>query len=132
MWEQMGSFKSYKVSHLSKLSLNKDFATQAPASFALTISDEQTKKAEAAANWNEVSKIKKVTRQNDMQSTFYDHSGGVQRLSLMAKGDYNGDGIEDQLFYMENSVEGGSYSSAKAYIITRISPDAPVKLLKEI
>lgn len=132
MWEQMGSFKSYKVSHLSKLSLNKDFATQAPASFALTISDEQTKKSEAAANWNEVSKIKKVTRQNDMQSTFYDHSGGIQRLSLMAKGDYNGDGIEDQLFYMESSVEGGSYSSAKAYIITRMTPDAPVKLLKEI
>ncbi|MCP4272528.1 MAG: hypothetical protein GY781_11255 [Gammaproteobacteria bacterium] len=132
MWEKMGSFKTYKASHLSKLSLNKDFAKQAPASFALTISDEQTKKAEAAANWNEVSQIKKVSKQHDMQSTFYDHSGGIQRLSLMAKGDYNGDGIEDQLLYMENSVEGGSYSSAKAYIITRMSADAPLKLLKEI
>jgi len=132
MWESMGKFKPYKVSHLNKLSLNKNFATQAPARFALLISDEQAKKAEAASSWNDVSKIKKVTSHNELQSTYYDNTGGIQRLSLMAKGDYNGDGIEDQLLYMENSVEGGSYSSAKAYIITRISPDAPVKLIKEI
>ena len=67
-----------------------------------------------------------------MQSTYYDYSGSIQRLTLMAKGDYNGDGVEDQLLYMENSVEGGSYSSAKAYLITRMTADAPIKLLKEI
>lgn len=132
MWEHIGGFKPYKVSYLSKLGLNKDFAAQAPARFALLISDEQIKKADAAANWNAFSKIKKVQSHSEMQSTYYDNSGSIQRLTLMAKGDYNGDGIEDQLLYMENSVEGGSYSSAKVYIITRVSPDAPVKLLKEI
>jgi len=132
MWEQMASFKPYKISHMNKLSLNKEFAVLAPARFALLISNDQVKKAEAAASWNAVSKIKEVKAHSEMQSTYYDYSGSIQRLTLMAKGDYNGDGVEDQLFYMENSVEGGSYSSAKAYIITRMTVDAPIKLLKEI
>ena len=132
MWEQMASFKSYKISHMNTLSLNKEFAVQAPARFALLISNDQVKKAGAAASWNAVSKIKEVKSHNEMQSTYYDYSGSIQRLTLMAKGDYNGDGVEDQLLYMENSVEGGSYSSAKAYLITRMTADAPIKLLKEI
>lgn len=132
MWEQMGVFKSYNISYMDTLRLDKDFAAQAPARFALLISDDQTKQAEFAASWSEVSKIKAVKSLNNVQSTYYDYSGSIQRLTLMAKGDYNGDGIEDQLLYMENSVEGGSYSSAKAYIITRMMTDAPIKLLKEI
>jgi len=131
MWEYMGKFKSYKISHMNKLSLNKGFANLAPARFALLISNDQIKKAEAASSWNNVSKIKEVKPHSKVQSTYYDHSGSIQRLTLMAKGDYNADGIEDQLFFMENSVEGGSYSSTKAYIITRLTANGPIKLLKE-
>jgi len=130
MWEHMGKFKSYKTSHMNQLSLNKDFANLAPASFALMISDEQIKKAQAASSWNNASKIKQVKSHSKVQSTYYDHSGSIQRLTLMAKGDYNADGIEDQLLFMENSVEGGSYSSTKAYIITRLTANGPIKLLK--
>ena len=132
LWKHMAAFKAYKISHLGELPLNKDFAKQAPASLALVISDEQEKKVKMAASWNDFSKIKKVTSHSKTKSTFYDNSGGIQRLSLMAKGDYNGDGIEDRLLFMENSVEGGSYSSTNAYIITRVSPGAPITLLKEI
>jgi hypothetical protein len=132
MWAQMGKFKSYNVSFMDQLILNKNFATQVPAQFALSISNDDMKKALSAANWHEVSKIKEVKRTNAEEATYYDSSGSIQRLTLMAKGDYNADGIEDRLFFMENSVEGGSYSSSKVYIITRLTANGPITLLKEI
>jgi len=131
MWELMGEFKSYNVSFMDKLRLNKDFSAQVPAQFALLISNDDIKKAASAASWDDASKIKDVKSLNDEQATYYDRSGSIQRLTLMAKGDYNADGVEDRLLYMENSVEGGSYSSAKAYIITRITANGPIVLLKE-
>ena len=132
MWNEMSTFKSYSVSYMNDLSLNKDFSIKAPARFALLISDEEIKKAESAKSWNSVSQIKKVEHVNDMQAIYYDNTGGIQRLTLMAKGDYNGDGIEDRLLFMENSVEGGSYSSEYVYIITRTKADGPIILLKEM
>jgi len=132
MWKELETFKPYSVSYMNDLSLNKNFATKAPARFALLISDEEIKKAESAKSWNNVSQIKKVDPVNDMQSIYYDNTGGIQRLTLMAKGDYNGDGIEDWLLFMENSVEEGSYSTEYVYIITRTKADGPIILLKEM
>ncbi|VAW69117.1 hypothetical protein MNBD_GAMMA10-1716, partial [hydrothermal vent metagenome] len=105
MWKEMATFKPYSVSYMNDLSLNKDFATKAPARFALLISNEEIKKAESAKSWDSMSQIKKIDLVNDMRAIYYDSTGGIQRLTLMAKGDYNGDGIEDRLLFMENSVE---------------------------
>ncbi len=132
MWKEMATFKPYSVSYISDLSLNKNFAIKAPARFALLISNDDIKEAESAKSWNSMSRIKKVEPVNDMQAIYYDSTGGIQRLTLMAKGDYNGDGIEDRLLFMENSVEGGSYSTEYVYIITRTAADGPITLLKEI
>ena len=132
MWAELATFKPYSVSYMSDLSLNKDFATKAPPRFALLISNDDIKKAESAKSWNSMSQIKKVDPVNDMQAIYYDNSGGIQKLTLMAKGDYNGDGIEDWLMHMQNNVEGGSYSSTTLYIITRTKADGPITLLKEV
>ncbi len=40
MRKEMATFKPYSVSYMSDLSLNKDFATKAPAHFALLISND--------------------------------------------------------------------------------------------
>ncbi len=132
MWTELATFKPYSVSFMSDLSLNKDFATKAPARFALLISNDDIKEAESAKSWNSMSRIKKVELVSDVQAIYHDDSGGIQKLTLMAKGDYNGDGIEDQLLHMRNNVEGGSYSSTTLYIITHTKPDGPIILLKEI
>ncbi|VAW73843.1 hypothetical protein MNBD_GAMMA10-1885, partial [hydrothermal vent metagenome] len=118
MWKEMAAFKPYSISFMDNLSLNKAFATKAPARFALLISNEEIKKTGSASSWNSLSRISKVEPVSDLQAIYHDDSAGIQRLTLMAKGDYNDDGIEDWLLYMENSVEGGSYSSTAFYIIT--------------
>jgi len=132
MWKLVEKFKPYTTSFISELTFNQDFSLQVPARFALLISNDDIKKAESASNWNDMSKIKQVKSLNPKQAIFYDDSGSIQRLTLMAKGDYNADGIEDRLFFVENSVEGGSYSSTKIFIITRLSTDEPIRLLEEI
>jgi len=132
MWQQIGKFKPYSQSFMKEVKLNKEFASMVPASFSLQISNKQIAKAKSAASWNEASKIKKVETKSSHNATFYDDTGSIQRLTLMAKGDYNTDGIEDQLFFVENSVEGGSYSSTKAFIITRLTANGSLSLIKEI
>jgi hypothetical protein len=52
-------------------------------------------------------------------------------LILRAKGDYNGDGIEDMLLSTSNTVEGGSYHSVDYFILTRLSSEASFTLLKQ-
>jgi len=132
MWKKMAAFKPYGVSFMNDLSLNKDFSTKAPAHFALLTSNDEIKKSESAKSWNSMSQIKKVDPVNDIKAIYYDNTGGIQKLTLMAKGDYNGDGVEDWLMHMQNSVEGGSYSSTILYIITRTKADGPIILLKEV
>lgn len=131
MWQLIGKFKPYNQSFMYDVKLNKDFANIAPANFSLQISNNQLEK-KSSATWNAASKVINVDIRNDSSATFYDDSGSIQRLTLMVKGDYNSDGIEDQLYFVENSVEGGSYSSSKVFIVTRITADAPLSLLEEI
>lgn len=130
MWELQGHFKPYSQYYMGAFKLDKSFASHAPAQFGLVISNDDERKMQTASNWADFSKIKKVDMISDTQSTYYDYSGSIQRLNLMAKGDYNNDGIEDWLLLVENNVEGGSYSSTKVYVVTRISADANITLLK--
>jgi hypothetical protein len=68
---------------------------------------------------------------DETSAIFVDNSGGSQRLNIRAKGDYNGDGIEDMLLSTSNTVEGGSYHSVDYFILTRLSSEAPFTLLKQ-
>lgn len=132
VWNEMSLLTKSKISYLSSINVDRNFSNQAPPEFSLIISKDDERRLAKAKSWQEMSHIKNITQLNDDQAIYYDNSGGIQKLTLMAKGDYNQDGIEDAVLYMENSVEGGSYSSTHAYIITRLTAKAPYTLLKKI
>jgi len=132
VWYEMAKITSSKVSYISNIFSDSHFAEKAPPEFALIISRDDERRLAKAKSWQEMSKIQKVKKLNSDQAVYYDNSAGIQNLTLMAKGDYNQDGIEDAILYMENSVEGGSYSSTHAYIITRLAENAPYTLLKQL
>jgi hypothetical protein len=52
-------------------------------------------------------------------AVFVDSDGASQTLSVLARGDWNGDGIEDLMLKREISLEGGSYSAVGLALITR-------------
>lgn len=125
------NLKPSKVSYLNKVSLDKSFTQQAPAQLAMLISNEQIKKVANSKSWDDMSQIKSVKPLNQDQTIFYDDTDGQQKVTLIAKGDHNGDGVEDLLLYMENSVISGSYAAAHAFILTKKGEGKPLELLKQ-
>ena len=130
-WRDMGKLKPSKESFLSSFKHSLALPKQMPPELSLIISNDDERRLAKASSWEEMSHIKKVEPVNEGQAMYYDNSGGIQRLTIMAKGDYNQDGIEDMVLYMENSVEGGDYYSSYSYIVTRLAADAPYTLIKQ-
>ena len=128
----IGKLKPSHVSHIDAALLTDRLPDNAPPELALIISKDDERRLAKAESWQEISHIKKIEQLDEYQVIYYDNSGGIQKLALVAKGDYNQDGIEDVILYMENSVEGGSYSTDDAFIITRLSAQAPYTLLKQL
>ncbi|MCF2860799.1 hypothetical protein ABMY44_01305 [Pseudoalteromonas sp. Cnat2-41] len=127
-WQAMAKLEA---SHSSWINFThgKEVAKELPAEFALAISNDTVERVAQSEHWSDVTTIKKVEPASEDQAVYYDTDGSIQRLTLMAQGDYNGDGIEDAIFYMENGVDGGSYSSVNTYIVTRLQQGAPITLL---
>lgn len=130
--QEIAKFSSYSTTYFNDLKLDKGFATIAPADFAMIISKDDERKAKTAANWEAMSEIQKIEKRSSEETIFYDNSGGMQRVSLLAKGDYNGDDIEDIVLHVQNNVIEGSYSSVHAFIITRLEKEGMIKIIKKI
>jgi hypothetical protein len=56
--------------------------------------------------------------------------GYVSRVFEYARGDFDGDGIEDLLIRTEGELNGGTYQDNGVFLLTRTAPDAPLKTLK--
>jgi len=78
--------------------------------------------------WSQVIKITKIDKK-DAGHALYHNVGGSQELELVAKGDFNGDNIEDILLTSRDSVEGGSYSAIRLFMFTKLSNDGDIILL---
>jgi len=131
MWRVMSKLTSSDVSYLRGFEHNLNLPMKMPPELSLIISKDDERNLAKANNWEEMSHFKKVEPLNKDQAIYYDNSGGIQKLTVMAKGDYNNDGIEDMVLDMTNGVEGGSYSSTYGYVVTRLAADAPYTLIKQ-
>lgn len=131
MWRVMSKLTSSDISYVRGFEHSLNLPKTMPPELALIISKDDERNLAKANNWEEMSHVKKVEPLNKKQAIYYDNSGGIQKLTVMAKGDYNNDGIEDMVLDMSNSVEGGSYGSTYGYVVTRLVADAPYTLLKQ-
>ena len=101
IWAHMGELNASDTSFLSDFKHDSALAKQMPPEFALIISNDDERRLAKANSWEEMSHIKKMESLNKDQAIYYDNSGGIQKLTVMAKGDYNNDGIEDMVLYMD-------------------------------
>jgi len=131
IWSNMGELSASATSYLSDFKHDSALAKKMPAELALIISNDDERRLAKASSWEEMSHIKKVETLNKDKAVYYDNSGGIQKLAVMAKGDYNNDGIEDMVLYMVNTLEEGNYSSTYGYVVTRLAADAPYTLIKQ-
>lgn len=55
----------------------------------------------------------------------------VQTISLLAKADFNHDGMEDLLMRTKGTITGGHYYTFGLYVVTRTSPNGPLEMIMD-
>lgn len=129
-----------KVSYLTNFKMNAHDARNLPAALFQVMSGSETediKKAMVAG--------KTLGEVVGPGSSFEDHAnkfgnaplvrvdngfGAIEDISLLARGDFNHDGIEDLLISISATSPDGHFGSNQLYLVTRLAPNAPMKVLK--
>ena len=66
------------------------------------------------------------------QCARYGDPDNEQALSLVARGDFDGDSIEDILLASSDAAKGGSYRAVRMFLLTRRQPEGKVELIREL
>ena len=53
-------------------------------------------------------------------------------MRRVARGDFDGDGVEDMLLSSSDAARGGSYRAVRMFVLTRRQPDGKVELVREL
>lgn len=130
-WSEMAKLAASKRSYISKFKLDDRFPSLAPSALAFVISNESAEKAKTLSTWDETDRIQRTQVASPVRAEYFDATDGFQVITIVAKGDYNADGIEDIVIEKENSVLSGSYSSSHGYVLTRMTEQALFTVLAE-
>ena len=130
-WSEMAKLTASKRSFISKFKLDDNFPNLTPSALAFVISNESAEKAKTLSTWDEADHIQRTHVSSEVRAEYFDATDGFQVITIVAKGDYNADGIEDIVIEKENSVLSGSYSSSHGYVLTRMSEQSLFKVLAE-
>lgn len=110
-------------SFLHDVKLDQTLPSLLPATLALvTSATERTRisKDKSIKFWKDVNKQINVDALGPFHVN-YQHVAGMQELELVARGDFNGDNIEDMLITSRDSVKGGTYSAIRLFVLTKNS-----------
>lgn len=122
--------------YLQGLQFDKSLPGKLPVNLAMvTVISERSEIARIKGDkslklWRDVENITKVEVLGPWHAIYHDE-GGMQELELVAKGDFNGDKIEDMLITSRDSVVGGSHKAVRLFLITKLSETGEVVLLNE-
>ena len=131
--ESIAKARPAQYSFLSSFKLDADFPLHAPKNLALVISDSEWKRVlqnKKIVSWADVETVKFVSKKDEYQAK-YDLSGAYQNVSLIARGDFNHDNVEDILLYAKAHVVGGSYVSYRLFWLTKTDENSPLALIRE-
>ncbi|SHO55422.1 hypothetical protein VQ7734_01150 [Vibrio quintilis] len=108
-------------SYIQRINLDKHTLNLVPASVGEVISNDDQRKINKypAMTLGEFTHITKVTQKDNYSVEIEDDSDGIQYMTILAKGDFNGDHIEDLLLSVNNQVKEGSYNTYNLYILTK-------------
>jgi len=124
--------KKPETSHVGTLVFDQALPGKMPKELAMVISgDDQARlSAGGVVHWSDFAEPTGVEPLGELHSKYL-HKGGAQELALVARGDFDGDSVEDLLVSLLDTVEGGSYASYRLLSLTRRSDDGDFELLKE-
>ncbi len=124
---------SAQYSFLSDFKLDAGFPLYAPKNLASVLSSSEWKRISQntkIVSWADVETVKLVSKEGEYPAV-YAVVGGFSELSLIARGDFNHDNIEDILLYMMDYVVGGSHVSYQLFWLTKTNENSPITLIKK-
>jgi hypothetical protein len=118
-------------SYIRGFHFEKGAVEKLPNQLAMVISSAERKRLDADPNikiWADVELVISVASEAaDIFSVKV--PGGSHTLRVLARGDTNGDGLEDLLLRDDQSVDEGSYSASKLYVLTKLDDKKLIQLL---
>ena len=127
--------KPARVTYLKTFRLNKSAVNFLPPRCGPVVSKENATKITAAEerglSWKQYERITRIqvqkTGELEVEGDYWEVV-----LDLYARGDFNGDGVEDILLRKDDSLRGGSYATTSLLLLTRFKEGAVLKVLREI
>jgi hypothetical protein len=115
--------------YLDRFALDQRAPDFLPSELRVDPLPERKKDARNLQTWRRVDpKLKVKVLEPDVLSAA--GRGYVNRVFEYARGDFDGDGVEDILIRTEGGLNGGTYEDNGVFLLTRTAPDAPLKTLK--
>lgn len=130
--KQALSMQSSRKSFVRDLKFDRTLAEKLPHEVALVISTEEKKRIDlnpAIRFWSDVESVEAVQQ---LATDIYNFKtkGATHTIKRLALGDINGDGIEDLMIRDDMTLDEGSYSASRLFLITRDSEDQELRILK--
>ncbi|QSQ27252.1 hypothetical protein JY651_21075 [Pyxidicoccus parkwayensis] len=126
-----------KISHVRNLFATKELGKVLPAELAPVFTpdevEERARAGRAGQTWSEVDSKVRFERDPDLEHVIHVTGQDVSgTLELRARGDFNGDGIEDVLLDRSMGPEGGSAVDMATFLMTRTQPGGALTLLERL
>lgn len=105
----------------------------APVQFYLSISEDSEREVQQAqARGLTLKQFRPETRfrQTAPDTARIDVDDTLQDVQLMARGDFDADGVEDWLLRVDSQVLQGSYGSSGLWLVTRLQAHRPLRVLR--
>lgn len=124
------------VSHLRTLAFDETLPDHVPWQVAMIVSSAEAGRIAAArprASWRQVL-FDPLTEVSSCGPHCGHYGDPVQEqwVSLVARGDFDGDGIEDLLLRSSDAAKGGSYRAVRMLLVTRREPGGRVEVIREL
>ena len=122
-------------SHVAELKWDEHVLPLLPPQFAIDVSAESLRKAEAAAtrglSWPDIDKSLTASAEGPDQIKV-EGDGFRERLILWGRGDFNGDGMEDLLVQSLDTLTEGTYRNTRLFILTRKSAGGKLFIVRTL
>ena len=135
--DQLWRAKPSRSSYLSDLVWNERVLTLLPPQLAITPATEMERAASAAAaqgqNWAAFDpSITAAPSSKGPDRVVVTGNGFSEQLILWARGDFNGDGIEDLLVQSLDTLTQGTYRNTRLFVLTRRAPNGNLLLVSSL
>lgn len=107
-------------SNINSNFINKHLPKKLPKEIAFqtsTVETEESMLDSTKKYWGDVNQNLKFQALSKGKAKYFD-AAGSQTISIIARGDFNGDGLEDILLTSQDEVNGGSYSNLRLFALT--------------